>query len=280
MTYDKNKYELIKVITQDKILFFDNIKLEIAMHYNYALEILAKDKKTKVVTINLDIAKHLKDALAYDEVLYYLKNSLSVLDKQDKSRYWQYLFLKIDIHFNTSQITKIQNIIKIVKDTFLDNKYKNDSHIQRNKVKSILAIPMVQNKLLKGILYCKNNLIGDVFSEKIAHTTSMILSQLIISLDNAFIYENMETLVSERTQELQKTKDEVENIHKHIKDSIRYASLIQKVVVSQSAELSTFFRDHFVTWIPKDTVGGDIWLFNKLRHQDECLLKYIIDSSL
>jgi hypothetical protein len=39
--------------------------------------------------------------------------------------------------------------------------------------------------------------------------------------------------------------------------------------------MESFFKDHFVSWIPKDTVGGDIWLFNNLRHNDECLLMYI-----
>ncbi|MEA3387579.1 MAG: hypothetical protein U9Q66_04320, partial [Patescibacteria group bacterium] len=39
--------------------------------------------------------------------------------------------------------------------------------------------------------------------------------------------------------------------------------------------MAPFFKDYFITWIPKDTVGGDIWLFNELRHKDECLLLFI-----
>jgi hypothetical protein len=39
--------------------------------------------------------------------------------------------------------------------------------------------------------------------------------------------------------------------------------------------MTPYFKDHFVTWTPKDTVGGDIWLFDDLRHEDECLLLFI-----
>jgi len=87
--------------------------------------------------------------------------------------------------------------------------------------------------------------------------------------------ENLEMKVNERTKDLEKAKKEVEAIHKHTRDSIEYASLIQNALIPKDGVLTPFFSDHFVTWIPKDTVGGDIWLFNELRHEDECLLFFI-----
>ena len=86
---------------------------------------------------------------------------------------------------------------------------------------------------------------------------------------------NLEIKIAERTQDLEETKKEVESIHKHIRESIEYASLIQGAVVSQANDITPYFKDSFVSWIPKDTVGGDIWLFNELRHEDECLLFFI-----
>ncbi|MEA1917936.1 MAG: SiaB family protein kinase [Campylobacterota bacterium] len=290
--------------------------------------------------------------------------------------------------------------IVIVSDASTDEQYIKDSYIQNHKPKSILAIPVIQNDILKGILYCENNLLTDVFSQKIVSTTSMILSQLIISLDNAFVYENLENIVDSRTEELndeknfintiidsqenfvitsdgkclktankafynfynvkdiddfmdkfgacicdtfnttapkeyiQKTmgdekwidyvyskphkihkalinkddkeyiftitseklkikgeelktaiftditvmeeaKKQIEATHKHTRDAIEYASLIQGALIPQKGVMEPFFKDHFVMWTPKDTVGGDIWLFNKMRHEDECLLFFI-----
>jgi len=97
-----------------------------------------------------------------------------------------------------------------------------------------------------------------------------------ISLDS-FIFEGQKfiTVVLNDITPLEEAKKEIEIIHKHTKDSIEYASLIQGALIPKDGAMSPFFKDHFVFWEPKDTVGGDIWLFNELRHKDECLLLFI-----
>jgi len=87
--------------------------------------------------------------------------------------------------------------------------------------------------------------------------------------------ENLELKVAQRMQDVEKAKKEIETIHKHTRDSIEYASLIQGALIPEKGILESYFKDHFVTWTPKDTVGGDIWLFDELRHKDECLLFFI-----
>ncbi len=67
----------------------------------------------------------------------------------------------------------------------------------------------------------------------------------------------------------------VRSMHKHTRDSIEYASLIQGALIPNSNVFSSYFKDYFVTWAPKDTVGGDIWLFDHLRDENECLVMYI-----
>ena len=75
--------------------------------------------------------------------------------------------------------------------------------------------------------------------------------------------------------EMENAKQEVEASHKHTREAIEYASLIQGAIVPEHKDMQSFFKDSFVHWIPKDTVGGDIWLFSELRHKDECLLLFI-----
>ena len=86
---------------------------------------------------------------------------------------------------------------------------------------------------------------------------------------------NLELKIQDRTKDLEEAKKEVEAIHKHTRDAIEYAALIQGAVLPDYKLLSNYFQDYFVHWMPKDTVGGDIWLFNELRHKDECLLFFI-----
>ena len=68
---------------------------------------------------------------------------------------------------------------------------------------------------------------------------------------------------------------EIEEAHKHTKDSIEYASLIQSALIPNNRILECFFQDFFTIWQPKDIVGGDIYLFEELRNENECLLMVI-----
>jgi len=76
-------------------------------------------------------------------------------------------------------------------------------------------------------------------------------------------------------QELNESKKQIETLHKHTEEAIRYASLIQRALLSEEAEMSKIFHDKFVFWLPKDIVGGDIWGFDILRNEDEALLMIV-----
>lgn len=75
--------------------------------------------------------------------------------------------------------------------------------------------------------------------------------------------------------ELQSTIQQLEVLYNNLQDSISYAAQIQNAIIPQSQILKRYFSEHFVLWEPKDTVGGDIYLFEELRNDDECLLMVI-----
>jgi len=77
---------------------------------------------------------------------------------------------------------------------------------------------------------------------------------------------------------LENSKKEIESINKHIRDSIEYAALIQSAILPNNNNMRRYFKDQFVIWHPKDTVGGDIYFFEELYHSDECLL-FVIDCT-
>jgi len=90
-----------------------------------------------------------------------------------------------------------------------------------------------------------------------------------------FANKDLLTVVFSDITIIEESKEEIELIHKHTRDSIEYASHIQNALIPDEKLLNKYFKDMFVYWEPKDTVGGDIWLFNELRHEDECLLFFI-----
>jgi PAS domain S-box-containing protein len=75
--------------------------------------------------------------------------------------------------------------------------------------------------------------------------------------------------------EMKRLTDSLSQSNKNISDSIEYASLIQHALIPESNLFEKYFSDTLTIWHPKDIVGGDIYLFEELRTQDECLLMVI-----
>ncbi len=97
-----------------------------------------------------------------------------------------------------------------------------------------------------------------------------------ISIDR-FLFENKElyTVVFSNITELENIKDQIEEINTHTRQSIEYSALIQNSLIPGNDRLKPYFDEFFVTWQPKDTIGGDIYLFDELRSKDECLFMVI-----
>jgi len=74
---------------------------------------------------------------------------------------------------------------------------------------------------------------------------------------------------------LKESQEEIRKIHSETQDSIQYASLIQQAIIPDNKDFLEYFSDFLSIWYPKDIVGGDIYLLEKLRSKDECLLMLI-----
>jgi PAS domain S-box-containing protein len=134
----------------------------------------------------------------------------------------------------------------------------------------------IRNKRKDGSYYWVDTIITPTLSQdnKISEYTSIrydITAQKEIDKLNL----DLEMKVESRTADLVEAKKEIEATHKHTKESIQYAALIQSALIPNSQLFRDYFKDHFVIWHPKDTVGGDIYLFEELRNKDECLLMVI-----
>lgn len=86
---------------------------------------------------------------------------------------------------------------------------------------------------------------------------------------------NLERMVQERTLGLEEAKNKIETLHKYTRDSIQYAALIQSSLTPNNELFLNYFSDYFAIWHPRDIVGGDIYLFDELRNENECLIMVI-----
>lgn len=95
----------------------------------------------------------------------------------------------------------------------------------------------------------------------------------------------LEDRVNNRTRELKDTiteletiRNKIELINKNTQDSIKYASLIQNSIIPTKEDYQNFFEESFVFWKPKNIVGGDIYLFDVLENNNECV-SMVIDCT-
>jgi serine phosphatase RsbU (regulator of sigma subunit)/tetratricopeptide (TPR) repeat protein len=77
--------------------------------------------------------------------------------------------------------------------------------------------------------------------------------------------------IEEQKEELHKLNEEIEKNFNQLKTtsdrlnkSIQYANHIQQIILPSREELNAFFEAHFCVFLPKDTVSGDFYWFNRL----------------
>ena len=88
-------------------------------------------------------------------------------------------------------------------------------------------------------------------------------SYTAIALENANLVENLEDKVEERTKEVVKQKEIIEETNKHITDSIKYAKRIQEAFLPTEENICTHLKNAFVLYKPKDIVSGDFYWIEK-----------------
>ena len=73
-------------------------------------------------------------------------------------------------------------------------------------------------------------------------------------------------------------KNKIELINKQTQDSIKYASLIQSAIIPSKDDYQNFFAESFILWQPKNIVGGDIYILDVLKNNNECI-SMVIDCT-
>jgi ligand-binding sensor domain-containing protein/serine phosphatase RsbU (regulator of sigma subunit) len=75
--------------------------------------------------------------------------------------------------------------------------------------------------------------------------------------------KELETDVANATLEIREQKEEIEDQHKKIKDSIAYAKRIQSAILPPGRIVKEYLKESFILYKPKDVVAGDFyWMHN------------------
>jgi PAS domain S-box-containing protein len=88
----------------------------------------------------------------------------------------------------------------ILDDAAVRNAFSGDEYIRCKRVRSVLCLPLTRQTALVGVLYLENNLTARVFTPARSAVLKLIASQAAISLENAYLYKDLQHENSERKQ--------------------------------------------------------------------------------
>lgn len=166
--------------------------------------------------------------------------------------------------------------VLILDDAANEGDFTDDPYVIKNKPKSILCNVISNQGKITAIMYVENNLSKAAFQLERMDLLGALGSQAAISITNARLYESLEEKVRERTAELNLTLKEVEAANEKIISSIRYAGIIQYAMLPEPSAISSFLPNSFFIWEPRDIVGGDIYVCEKL---DTGIIVALIDCT-
>jgi signal transduction histidine kinase/ActR/RegA family two-component response regulator len=86
----------------------------------------------------------------------------------------------------------------ILADASRHDAFSSDPYIVRTKAKSILAVPIVRQGKLEGVLYLGNDLVANAFTQARLSVLQVLAAQVSISLENATLYADLRREIAER----------------------------------------------------------------------------------
>lgn len=85
----------------------------------------------------------------------------------------------------------------------------NDEYLSIYRSKSLLCLPVSAKGKNIGVFYLENDMISGVFKGELLNLLQLMSSQIAISIENAKLYKNMETIIEQRTRELRERNIEL-----------------------------------------------------------------------
>ncbi|MCL1467681.1 trifunctional serine/threonine-protein kinase/ATP-binding protein/sensor histidine kinase [Argonema galeatum] len=138
--------------------------------------------------------------------------------EQDEVVFWS----ETPIETSQNLPVPIINYVAITKENVvLDDagqsvRFGNDPYIIKNKIKSILCTPLINQSKLIGIIYLENNVTNGAFTRERLEVLKILSSQVAISLKNAILYGKLETA----SQNLIEANDQLENYNRTLEQKV------------------------------------------------------------
>ncbi|MBF0450514.1 MAG: diguanylate cyclase [Candidatus Magnetomorum sp.] len=117
------------------------------------------------------------------------------------------LFTRDDLPEQLINYVKRTQTDCVLDNAVIEGDFTDDRYIQRQKIHSVMCIPILHHGAFTGLLYLENNHMKGAFTANHVQTLKLIASQAAISIENAKFYNRLEDRVQERTRALSQAID-------------------------------------------------------------------------
>lgn len=131
---------------------------------------------------------------------------------EPRSEYADDTTLPLSIIRYVTRLKKMQ----ILNNPAQDAEYSRNPYFKDHHPKSLICYPILKQAEVFGILFLENQKHSGVFNKEKLGILNLISAQIAVSLDNAFLYENMEQKVLERTKKIRDEKGKVDEMLENI----------------------------------------------------------------
>ncbi|WP_370086181.1 SpoIIE family protein phosphatase [Ekhidna sp.] len=129
-------------------------------------------------------------------------------------------------------------------------------------VKPIVKLSLAAEELSKGNLDVELPIGSKDEIGKLAKQMTSMSQNLIGQIEEQ--RQTNKQLIDQKTQ-IEMQKNQLVSVSSQIRDSISYAERIQRSTLPPISTLQSVFPDSFVTYKPKDIIGGDFYWFERVR---------------
>lgn len=154
--------------------------------------------------------------------------------------------------------------------------WDTDPYIVKYRPGSLCCTPLVHDGEMLGLLYLERQSEQNYFTAERAEFVNLFAMQSAVSIANARLLESLEQKVAERTHEVTRQKEIIEEKNRDIMDSILYASRIQQAILPEADLLQRHFADFLLMYRPKDIISGD---FYYLQERSGCVVMAAVDCT-
>ncbi len=224
--------------------------------------------------IYLDIADFKFDQLKLDSLSELLRRSYQLIEENDLD-YLEEKYFMLYSKYN-SKIGRYEPAYFAL-ENYLELKAISDAKRRTHDLIAGDIKHQLETKNFNDSLLIENKFAGEraSYHEQIAEIQQIIYLSIIgfiILIVTLFVIINsnrrrkrMNTILSEKNEQINEQKELVEEKNKSISDSINYAKRLQNAILPALERIRSVFPSYFLLYQPKDVVSGDFYWFEKVE---------------